>query len=271
MGKLLKNGLLQAWSQPFAVCLLFIYNLLWGVLLYALIRSIVVPLLHRYPSPELPREAVHLFWLEGQFQLMKTDLMYPYLWWGLALLLVRLLFTPLLSAGLYYSLEHLELNAGYRFMQGIRKLALPFILLYAIQIVLVIVPFYLLGPKLMEAYSTQHSLAAITWYMAPWILGYLAYLFLLNTVFMYMQFGLAGGKSPTWSLGLLIRNLAPVMLLALITLVVTVTITALVMASAMVWAGFAALLVVQAYRLVQVFGKIWMITSQHTLWNAKNE
>lgn len=271
MWQLLKNGFVQAWGQPFSVCLLFIYNLLWGVLVYAIIRSIVVPLLHRYPGPEIPRDAVQLFWLEGQFQIMKTDLIYPYLWWGLALLLVRLLFTPLLSAGVYYSLEHMELNAGYRFMRGIRKLAASFTLLYAIQIVMVLVPLYLLTPKLMEAYGTHHSLTAIAWQMSPWAGGYLAYLFLLQTMFMYMQFGLASGRSPVWSLRLLIRNLLPVLLLAVITLVFTFAITAMVMASAMLWAGFAALVGIQAYRLLQVFGKMWMITSQHALWNAKSE
>jgi hypothetical protein len=260
MWKLLKTGFAQAWSQPFAVCLLFIYNLLWGVLLYAVIRSIVVPLLHRYPSPELPQNAVQLFWLEGQFQIMKTDLIYPYLWWGLALLLIRLLFTPLLSAGVYYSLEHMELNAGYRFMRGIRKLAPSFTLLYTIQTVMVVAPLYLLIPKLMEAYGLHHSLTGIAWHIAPWIGGYL-----------YMQFGLASGKSPIWSLGLLIRNLFPVLLLAVTTLVITLAITALLMASAMVWAGLAALVGIQAYRLLQVFGKMWMITSQHALWNAQNE
>jgi hypothetical protein len=271
MWNLLKTGFGQAWSQPFAVCLLFVYNLLWGVLVYAMVRSIVVPLLHRYPSPELSRDAVQLFWLEGQFQIMKTDLVYPYLWWGLALLLVRLLLTPLLSAGVYYSLEHMELNAGYRFMLGIRKLGLSFILLYAVQIMMAIAPIYILVPKLLAAYGTSHSLMAIAWQMAPWVGGYLAYLFLLQTLFMYMQFGLASGKSLVWSLGLLIRNLLPALLLAILILAFTLAITALFMASALMWAGFIALVGIQAYRLVQVFGKMWMITSQHALWNSNNE
>jgi hypothetical protein len=271
MWKLLKTGFIQAWHQPFSVCALFMYNLLWGLTLYAIVRSIVVPLLHRYPGPELSREAVQLFWLEGQFQIMKTELIHPYVWWGVALLLARMLLSPLLSAGVYYSLEHMELNAGYRFVRGIRKLVLPFLGLYIIQMLLTLAPLYILVPKVIEAYVTHASLSDVTWHLLPEMGSYLAYLFLLQTLFMYMQFGLASGKSLTAPLGVLVRNALPVLLLGGITLVVTVAITALVMASAMVWAGFTALLGIQAYRLLHMFCKMWTITSQHALWNAKSE
>ncbi|SFL93259.1 hypothetical protein SAMN03159341_11237 [Paenibacillus sp. 1_12] len=271
MWKLLKNGFTNAWSQPFAVCALFTYNLLWGLTLYAAVRSIVVPLLHRYPSPELSREAVQLFWLEAQFQITKTDLIVPYLWWALALLLIRMVLSPLLSAGIYYSLEHTELNAGYRFVRGIRKLALPFLGLYVLQIFLTVAPLYLLGTKVIEGYQSHASLTAIGWHLLPWIGIYGVYLLLIHTLFMYMQFGLASSKSLLISCRLLVRNALTILLIAIFTLSVTFIISALVMTSAMVWAGFTALMLVQAYRLLHMFCKMWTITSQHALWNAKHE
>lgn len=271
MWKMIKTGWTIAWNQPFAVCTLFIYNLLWGLALYEVIRSIVSPLLHRYPGQELSREAVQLFWVEGQFQIMKTDLIHSYAWWGLCLLLARMLLSPLLNAGVYYSLERTELNAGYRFVQGMRELALPFFVLYVIQMLLVLSPLYWLIPKGIELYHSNTTLNDVIKDVLPLLGGYLVYVFLLQTVFMYLQFGKVSGRSQLSSLLLLSRNVVPVMLIAVIILCVTLLISALVMTSAMIWAGFMALLGYQIYRLIHMFCKMWAVTAQYALWSAKNE
>ncbi|MCR8636172.1 hypothetical protein [Paenibacillus radicis (ex Xue et al. 2023)] len=271
MLKTMKTGWTMAWHQPFAVCALFIYNLIWGLVLYSMIRSVVVPLLHRYPGNDLSREAVQLFWVEGQFQIMKTDLIQYYLWWGCALLAARMLLSPLLNAGIYYSVEHTEMNAGYRFVQGMQKLGLPFLGLYILQILLSAAPLYLLVPKVLDGYNKHLTLESLAWNILPLIGGYLLYLFLLQTVFMYVQFGKLNGKSSAHSLRLLLRNTLPVLLLAFTLLLITVAISAAVMTSAMIWAGFAAVAGVQAYRFIHMFCKMWAITSQYALWNAKEE
>ncbi|MDF2961377.1 MAG: hypothetical protein K0S39_3112 [Paenibacillus sp.] len=271
MWKMIKSGWTMAWNQPFAVCTLFIYNLVWGLALYSIIRSVAVPLLHRYPGNELSRDAVQLFWVEGQFQIMKTDLIHSYLWWGLALLAARMLLSPLLNAGVYYSMEHTELNAGYRFIQGIRTLGLPFLGLYGLQMLLSLAPLYVLVPKVTDGYSKHFTLSSLAWDVLPLIGAYLLYLFLLQTVFMYVQFGKLNGKSPAHSLILLLRNALPVLLVAFTVLLLTCAITAAVMTSAMFWAGFAALAGVQAYRFIHMFCKMWAITSQYALWNTRNE
>lgn len=270
MWKTIKTGYTIAWNQPFVVCTLFIYNLLWGLALYELIRSIVSPLLHRYPQ-ELSREAVHLFWIEAQFQITKTDLIHSYAWWGLCLLLARMLLSPLLNAGVYYSLEHTEMNAGYRFVQGMRELALPFFGLYVMQMLLTLSPLYWLIPKLIELYRTGASLTDVAKDVLLYLSVYLVYVFLLQTVFMYLQFGRTGGKSRLSSLLLLARNAFPVILIAVFILSVTLFISALVMTSAMIWTGFLALLGYQMYRLVHMFCKMWAITAQYALWSTHSD
>jgi hypothetical protein len=271
MWKIIKSGWTMAWHQPFAVSVLFIYNLLWGLALHSLISSIVVPLLHRYPGKELSREAVQLFWMEGQFQIIKTDLIAPYLWWGLGLLLARMLLSPLLTAGVYYSIEHTQLNAGYRFVQGIRELGLSFFRLYTVQMLFTLSPLYILVPKIVEAYGKHHALSALAWSVLPVVGGYLLYLFLLQIIFMYMQFGKLNDTTYRGAMKTLARTLLPVLLLAAIMLLLTVAASAAMMSSAMIWAGFAALLGVQAYRLVHMFCEMWAITAQYALWNAKME
>jgi hypothetical protein len=269
MWKIIKSGWTMAWHQPFAVCVLFIYNLLWGLVLHSLISSIVVPLLHRYPGKELSREAVQLFWMEGQFQILKTNLIEPYLWWGLGLLLARMLLTPLLSAGVYYSMEHTQLNAGYRFVHGIRELGLSFFGLYALQMLFTLAPLYILVPKIVVAYGKYHALPALAWSVLPLVGGYMVYLFLLQIIFMYMQFGKLNGTTYRTAMKTLVRSVLPALLLASTMLLVTFAASAAIMSSAMIWAGFAALLGVQAYRLVQMFCEMWAITSQYALWNIK--
>lgn len=267
----IKNGWKIAWNQPFAVCTLFVYNLLWGLLLYEWIRSIVSPLLHRYPGKELTRDAVQLFWIESHFQVTKTDLIYSYVWWGLALLLGRMLLSPLLNAGVYYSLEHKELNAGYRFVHGMRELALPFFLLYVSQMLFTLGPLYWLIPKGVELYRSNTTLFDAAKALLPLLGGYLVYIFLLQTLFMYLQFGKASGRPLLSSILLLLRNIVPALLIAVIIAFITLLAGALVMTSAMIWAGFAALLGYQIYRLFHMFCKMWAITAQYALWSAKNE
>ncbi|PZE20111.1 hypothetical protein [Paenibacillus xerothermodurans] len=269
MWKTMKIGWGLAWQQPFAVCMLFIYNLCWGVLLYRMVRSVVVPLLHRYPGDELSREAVQLFWAEAQFQLMKTDLIHPYVWWAVCLLLTRMIITPLLNAGVFYSLEHTGVNAGYRFVQGIRQYALAFAGLYALQTLLILAPLYLLVRRVTAAYAHQANLSSLAWDAAPLIAGYIVYVFVVQIMVMYMQFGklkrLPAGKV----LQVLCRNVLSVTLLAVGVFLVTACISAAVTGAAMLWAGFAAFLGLQAFRLVHMFLKMWAITTQYALWSTQ--
>ncbi|MBP1153425.1 MULTISPECIES: hypothetical protein [unclassified Paenibacillus] len=265
----IKTGWTMAWQQPFAVFALFVYNLIWGIALYKLIQSVVLPLLHRYPGNDLPVTASQLFWVEGHFQIMKTDLLEPYLWWGLLLLILRMLLHPMLNAGVYYSLRHRELNAGYRFVEGVRTLALPFLGLYVIQLVLTLLPLYWLIPYTMEQYGQQASYVSLGKALAPALAAYIIYWFVLQLLFLFLQIGKTEGKSVVYTLLFVIRHLPVIMLAALAVTGITLAVSAAVMASAFFWAGFLALIGLQAYRLAQMFFKIWAIGTQYALWTEK--
>ncbi|SDD19005.1 hypothetical protein SAMN02799630_02366 [Paenibacillus sp. UNCCL117] len=264
----IKSGWSFACGQPFAVFALFAYHLIWGVALYKLVQSVLLPLLHRYPN-ELSPEAVQLFWIEGQFQLMKTDMADPLLWWGLALLGLRLLLHPLLNAGVYYSLHHTKLNAGYRFVEGVRKLSLPFFGYYALQLLLMLVPLIWLAPYLWGHFSKQASYVELGQALLPALLAYVGYLFLIQLFFMHLQIGLTRGRSPLFAAIFALRHLPAIVLAALIVLAITALAAAAVMASAFIWAGFLALVGVQAYRLAQMLFKVWAIGTQYALWAEK--
>ena len=269
MWQTIKAGWSIAWRQPFAVFALFLYNLAWGVVLYKLIQSIVLPLLHRYPGHELSPEALQLFWIEGQFRLMKTNLVEPYLWWALALIVLRMLIHPLLNAGVYYSLHHRELNAGYRFVEGIRKLTPSYLGLYILQLALSLAPLVPLVPHLEETFGKHSSYAGLGYAILPAVGLYLAYLFLIQLLFMHLQIGKVSGRSLPFTLFFTLRQLPVILLTALIVLAITTTLTALVYAASFLWAGFIALIGLQAYRLAQTFFKLWAICTQYALWEKK--
>ncbi|WP_186445657.1 hypothetical protein [Paenibacillus cremeus] len=265
----MKKGWSIAWQQPFAVFVLFFYNFAWGVVLYKLIQSIVVPLLHRYPGKELTREAVQLFWVEGQFQLIKTDLIMPYLWWGLGLLGLRMLLNPMLNAGVYYSLHHQELNAGYRFVEGIRKLTLPFLGLYILQMLCSLAPLYWLIPHTLREYATQSSYMSLGKALLPFLGGYMIYLFVVQLFFLFLQIGKVDRRSSLFTVLFVLRHLLIIMLTALGVLLITFAASAVVMISAYIWAGFAALIGFQLYRFMDMFLKLWAIGTQYALWSEK--
>lgn len=263
-----KSGWSIAWGQPFAVFTLFVYHLAWGIVLYKLIQSVVLPLLHRYPA-ELSKEAVQLFWIESQFQLMKTSLIQPFLWWGLGLLGLRMLLHPLLNAGVYYSLHHRHMNAGYRFVEGIRKLMLPYFGLYAAQLLLTAAPLVWLVPLATELFGSQASYGGLTRALLPAFSAFIVYLFLLQLIFMHLQIGKVSERSMLFTCLFIVRHLPAILLAALVVLGLGLLVTAAVMAASFFWAGFLALLCIQAFRLAQMFFKVWAIGTQYALWTEK--
>jgi hypothetical protein len=271
MTRYLKTGFTMALQQPFAVILMFLYQAGWGVLLYKMIQSILLPLMHRYPGADQPAFAVKLFLAESQFQLFKTDLIQPYLWWLAALLVIRMLVTPLLNAGIYYSLAHPELNAGYRFVKGIRELSLRFFLAYIVQISLTLAPLIWLVPKFQTAWSTQSSYVSAFTAILPWLIAFLLYNYLLKLCFIYIQFTQVSRVSLLSSFSILLRHGGLILITGILLLIFSGLLTGTAMTAAYIWTGFIALLIYQLYPFFNMFLQIWSISAQFQLWSSTNK
>lgn len=265
----LKRGLGSAARQPFAVTILFLYQFAWGVFLYKCIQSILVPLLHRYPGEDQGAAFQQLFWAEAHFQLVKTDLVIPYVWWLLGLMAIRLLITPLLNAGLYYSLVHTELNAGYRFVRGIKTLTLPFLGYYLLQILLFLIPLYFLINKGAALFHQTISYKSFLIDLLPWVLGYLAFGYLLQLFFMYLQFGHVHHVPIMKRFLILLRSLLPMFITACCIMIISLAVTAAGWAASYMWAGLTALILYQVLTLIRLFTSVWAITAQYELWKEK--
>jgi hypothetical protein len=265
----IKEGFRASLRQPFPVLVLFLYRFIWGIALYKLSQSIVLPLLHRYPDGEGLGTQARLFLAEGQFVLFKTDVSHSTLWLLAGLLAVRMLITPLINAGLFYSLVHTQFNAGYRFVRGVAELGRSYALIYAVRMALTLIPLWWVLPHVRDAFFGAASYQHLLRELLPSGGVMLAYGFLLHLLFIHIQFGRAHSEPLSRSIGTAVRSLPLVLGIGALLLVVASLASLAVFGGSFLWAGFWALAVYQAYRLVQTLFSVWGIAAQHRLFSAK--
>jgi hypothetical protein len=254
--------------NPFLIVFFFLYQLLWGFILYRFIQSIVVPILHRYPGEGMPQELNFIFSAESQFQLMKTDLASAYLWTLAAFLLTRMIVTPLLNAGIYDSIQQTHLDKRRSFLRGVRRWALPFVLLYLLQTALALAPLYwvipyvepMLLPVLSGQLDSRLLIALCVFYL---------YLACLKLAFMYLQFGVITGSGWLLSLKLLFSRFLKIAALSASILVMYGLVAAVGITVSMVYAGLVAVLLHQLYHLVKAMFRLWEIGAQHHYYLSK--
>ncbi|MEI7026429.1 hypothetical protein [Paenibacillus sp. y28] len=263
------EGWRVAWRQPFLLLVLFIYHWLWGFSLLQMAKSVILPLLHRYPGSDLPRQSSDLFWAEGQFALLKTDIAHPYLWLLLGILVLRMILTPLLEAGTFYSLHHSDLNAGYRFVQGARQLGKAYYGYYALQTMLALLPLIWIVPSVQEALHTG-SIYRWEWTTPlPWVIGYWAYGYAVRTLFQAMRLNrLTGGGIPGM-LQTLLKSCHVLVLSSLIVLTAYLLLFITLTGASLMWAGMTAFVLAQLLHLVHAFGFLWESSSQYRVWMEK--
>lgn len=268
MMRYIKEGWSAALQQRFALLTLMTYRFAWAFVLYALIRSVVLPLLHRYPG-SINAAQSHLFAAEGEFRLFKTDIGDSYVWLLGGLLLTRMLLTPLLNAGLYYSLSNTHLNAGYRFVQGVRELGKPFFAYYVLQTILSLAPLAYVLPKATVLLRTGASFSAIAASLLPYAAALLAWGYAVRLLFMYIQFGRTDRQPLLRTLGACCRSFFRVLGVSLLLLALSLLLSAATMSATYLWAGLWTMIAYQAYRFVHTFFGMWEITAQHRLFQDK--
>lgn len=262
----MKQGWRLAVKHFYIVILFFLYQLLWGFFLYRFIDSIVTPLLKRFPeSPS----AVRLFFNEAQFQLLKTDLVTPYLWLLGGLLVARILLTPLFDAGLYYSLHHATDAGGTQFMQGIRKAFKPIALLYWLKTLLVLAPAWWLLPKALQSLLHSSSTGELLLGLLPAAAGWLLWGLVLHLLFLAMQLGTITGHGPFQTLWHALRHMLPYAGVSLLMWAIGAGVSLFVTSISLVWAGLLALILHQGYNLIRSMMKVWTVASQYECLQSK--
>jgi hypothetical protein len=265
MGFYLKNGFLLARKQSFAIATMFLFHFFWSILFYQFIQRQVVSVLRRFPPPELAVERVNLFLNESTILLFRTELAMPFLWTLLAFILIRLVISPFITAGVYNSL-HSEGPRGTIFIQGMKKLSGYFTLLFWTRNILFAIPLYWLLPIIVHRITHADSYISLAFGIAPIWIGLMIYSSLLKLIFIYVQ--LARTTNNGLFIGMLVslRHLLPICGLALIVFSVASVCTLLIFASSLYWAGFIILILHLAYPLLQMAFKVWGISVQYKFW-----
>lgn len=264
----LTNGWKIAQRHPWLISMLFIYKLIWGLIIYHIVQAIVVPLLYRFPSDHSDA-AVQVFFAEAQFQLFKTNIGHIPVGIVAGIFLMRILVTPLLNAGIYYSIERDEKKQIRPFINGVKSLGISFIKIYSCHIIIASAPLYWIVQYVIEQFNTASSLHTLAYAIGPLCIGYWMYLFVLQLCFMYIQFGKTSGTRFVQSLAFFIRHLAPILLLSSALLLITACIALFNLSFTMIWASFISVLLYQLYYLTKAFMNVWEISSQYAIWRDR--
>ena len=264
----LKTGWRLTVKHFYIIILLFLYELIWGFFLYRIIEGVVVPVLKRYPDSSPSHGAVQLFLAEAQFQLLKTDLIRPYVWLFAGMLAGRMLLTPLLNAGLFHSLHYTRDESGTKFLQGIHTAWKPVALLYIAETVMSLAPAYWLLPKALDALLASGSLVELARQIGPWAGGWLAWAALLHLLFLAMQFGAVSGNGILNALGHGLRQLLPLIGVSLLMWAIGGALSLTLASASMLWAGLIALILHQGYQLIRTIMKVWTVASQYDVWQS---
>lgn len=266
----IKQGWRLAIKHFSIIILLFLYELIWGFFLYRTIEGIVVPILKRFPDTyNSGSHAVELFMTEAQFQLLKTDLVQPYVWLFCGLLAGRMVITPFLNAGLFHSLHHMTDEAGTKFLSGIRKAWKPVSLLYLIELVLTLLPAIWLLPRALTQLLASNSLLEFAQHAGPWAAAWLLWAVLIHLLFLTMQFGVVAGTGTLRSLWSGVVNFLPFAGISLLMWGIGALLSMTVASVSMMWAGLFALVLHQGYQMVRTIMKVWTVASQYDVWQSK--
>ncbi|RKP48039.1 hypothetical protein D7Z26_22850 [Cohnella endophytica] len=266
MRGLLKKGWDMAVRHKYVVVLLFLYRLLWGFFLYRFVDSVVTPILARYPAAHPNSDAAHLFLVEAQFRLLKTDMVNETLWLLGGLLLMRMALTPLINAGVFYSFYHATEDEGTRVLSGMKRVWKPVTLLYWLENGLALLPAAWLLPLARDRFYSEPSLTSWFQGLLPYALAWLAFGFLLHLVFQFMQFGAASREGIFKGLGLALGRALPLLGITFILLGVGLAVSATAWAVSMLWSGFLAVMLHQAFYFVRSLLTLWTSASQYQVW-----
>ncbi|WNS42145.1 hypothetical protein [Paenibacillus sp. MMS20-IR301] len=260
-------------EQFYILILLFIYRLFWGYFMYKFIKSAVVPVLLRYPDASAGGSGMGrlLYYIEGRTALYSDPAVLRWLWLLLGLSLLRLLLSPFIRAGLLHELHQERAGArGLFFFPGMKRYGLPVLLFSLVEWALILLPLYWLLPAMYPLLVSGILNYPQLLLLAPYVLGWLIYLFLIRKLLLYMQFGYTAGSGMFASLLICLKVLLKSILISAVMGAGSLLTLILCSASAILCPGLPALLLRQGAFLPSTLFKMWGIAAQYHLWSSKS-
>lgn len=262
----MKKGWDMTLRHKYVLVLLFLYRLLWGFFLYRFVDGVVTPILVRYPGDHPNASAARLFLIEAQFRLLKTDLLNETLLLLGALMLMRMILTPLLNAGVYYSFHHAIEGEGTQVLAGIKRSWKPVTALYWLENFLTVLPALWLIPFARDRFYAAGSASGWLQELLPYIGLWLAWGFLVHLLFQFMQFGAVSREGILSGAVRALRKGLPLIAVTLVMIGIGISVSLVASAVSYVWSGFAAIALHQAFHFVRSLLTLWTSASQYHVW-----
>lgn len=266
MNEAIRNGWNLTLRHRYVLIVLVLYRLLWGFFLFRFIDGIVTPILARYPDDHPNADAVPLFWAEAEFRLLKTDLIDGPAWTIAALVLVRLLVTPVLQAGLFHSFRHARQVTDTRVREGIRRCWKTVVPLYWLEVALAALPGVWILPRVRETFFGALSLDDFLVRLLPYAIAWLAWWFVLRLAVRSLQFGAVSRTGPLRSLFRALHRAPRLVAVSLAMIGLALVLSAVSAAIGHLWAGMAAVVLHQAFHFVRVTVQVWTAAAQYAVW-----
>ena len=217
----------------------------------------------RYPDSAPNELSRLLFFYEGEMSLSLSTV-HTYGWLLAGLLLIRMILTPLIRAGIFYNLhQEAKGERGLFFFTGMRKLWKPVTLFYLVELILTFAPGYWILPKILPILLNGIQEPVFLLHALPYATGWFLYAYLIRLLLLYMQFGRTGESSMISSIHALFRRLGTAMLLS-ITIGGSACVILLLLSSAsLFWAGLLGLIIQQASYFLNGLFQIWAMSVQY--------
>lgn len=270
----IRSGWVSAKKQLPIAILLFLYQLTWGVFLYKIIQSAIIPVLRRYPDPGPGELSRLLFLIEGQLGLAGSRELRLYAGLLGAMVLIRLLVTPLIRSGIYHGLleEREQDGVGWLFFEGIRKRWKQVGLFYLLELLLSLAPAYWVLPKLANRSSQllngDHQTLL---YFGTLALAWAVWIYIVKKCLEYTLLGWLSGAGPFASLIWCLRRFLKVTGISILLGCLSLLAFVLFTTGSWVWTGLLGLVLHQIYPFFSSFLGIWQTASQYHLWNTVRE
>lgn len=280
MWSYLKDGIFLLRRLPWLFTAMVIYHLAWAVGLYTAFRSLTLPLVKRMPDSGFQSLEFQVLFAEWQFRLYKTDMMGPAIAFVAGLLLLRMMFTPFINAGLYYTF-HLAGEPGHDFQRkpfspfsfrqlktfliGLGRVGKPFWLIHLLQWALALLPLWLAMHRIggLEAVITGAvQLRTITLL----VLTYLIYLTILRLLIMYIQFAVVTQSRHTEMVRFFVRRLIKIIGISLMLFALHAILYSSLSLISIVFAGFYGIVFYIVSYGARVFFKMWEISAQYQFY-----
>lgn len=270
MSQLLRQGWEMMKRHFKLVIVLFLYQLIWAFVLYRTVDHIITPLMKRYPDLTSGKDAITLFWMENQFQLLKTDLIVPYLYALLIMLLIRMLITPFLQAGLLHSIhQHAVHGKGTYFRKGIAAKWKPITLLYWLKNLLIALPIIIYAWPIIGKMAGHANAAMLSSYLNWNLVLLIIWALLVQALFYLLQLAIAWEIGVVTTMKQTFKHAISFLAVSLVIVVIYILASAGVHTLSVLWVSFISFLLYQVLPLLRSMCKVWLLASQYKAIESK--